>query len=139
MALISCPECSKEISDKADVCPQCGFPIAKSPLAVPLPKAVNCLECKEEFPFEDEVCPKCGLFNSQKYKSSDADVVDEDSDVIRCPRCSSKNVTVMKEGFSAGSACCGAFFVGPLGLLCGAKEANKLNRHCIKCGHKWPV
>ena len=25
MALISCPECSKEISDKADFCPHCGF------------------------------------------------------------------------------------------------------------------
>ena len=28
MALINCPECSREISDKADVCPNCGFPIA---------------------------------------------------------------------------------------------------------------
>ncbi len=25
MALISCPECAKEISDKADFCPNCGF------------------------------------------------------------------------------------------------------------------
>lgn len=29
MALITCPECSKEISDKADRCPCCAFPIAK--------------------------------------------------------------------------------------------------------------
>lgn len=28
MALISCPECSREISDKASVCPQCGAPSA---------------------------------------------------------------------------------------------------------------
>lgn len=27
MALIECPECGKEISDKADSCPQCGYPI----------------------------------------------------------------------------------------------------------------
>ena len=27
MALIKCPECSKEISDVASVCPNCGFPI----------------------------------------------------------------------------------------------------------------
>lgn len=27
MALIICPECKKEISDKADVCIHCGFPI----------------------------------------------------------------------------------------------------------------
>lgn len=27
MALIDCPECNKEISDKAQSCPNCGFPI----------------------------------------------------------------------------------------------------------------
>jgi len=28
MALINCPECNKEISDKAPACPGCGSPIA---------------------------------------------------------------------------------------------------------------
>ena len=28
MALINCPECNKEISNKAHSCPNCGFPIA---------------------------------------------------------------------------------------------------------------
>lgn len=27
MALIKCPECGKEISDKASNCPSCGYPI----------------------------------------------------------------------------------------------------------------
>lgn len=27
MALINCPECNKEISDKATVCPNCGYPL----------------------------------------------------------------------------------------------------------------
>ncbi len=27
MALINCPECNKQISDKAECCPHCGFPI----------------------------------------------------------------------------------------------------------------
>ena len=27
MALIKCPECGKEISDKASACPNCGYPI----------------------------------------------------------------------------------------------------------------
>ncbi len=27
MALINCPECNKEISDKANSCPHCGYPI----------------------------------------------------------------------------------------------------------------
>lgn len=29
MALINCPECKKEISNKAESCPSCGFPINK--------------------------------------------------------------------------------------------------------------
>ena len=27
MALITCPECGKEVSDKATACPNCGYPI----------------------------------------------------------------------------------------------------------------
>ena len=30
MALITCPECGREISDRAEACPNCGFPITKS-------------------------------------------------------------------------------------------------------------
>jgi hypothetical protein len=29
MALINCPECGKEVSDKATVCPSCAFPLVK--------------------------------------------------------------------------------------------------------------
>ena len=36
MALISCPECSHEVSDQAAACPNCGFPLrAKAPAATP--------------------------------------------------------------------------------------------------------
>jgi hypothetical protein len=34
MALINCPECRREVSDKAPMCPNCGAPIA-SPAAAP--------------------------------------------------------------------------------------------------------
>lgn len=71
MALIKCPECSREISDKAESCPQCGLPLAKVISDTSNAKTVNCLDCKKEFNFDAEVCPHCGLFNSQKYKDSD--------------------------------------------------------------------
>ncbi len=29
MAMIKCPECGKEVSDKADACPNCGNPISE--------------------------------------------------------------------------------------------------------------
>lgn len=31
MALISCPECGREISDRADSCPHCGCPLTQEP------------------------------------------------------------------------------------------------------------
>ena len=31
MPLITCPECKKEISDKATTCPSCGYPIDVNP------------------------------------------------------------------------------------------------------------
>jgi hypothetical protein len=39
MALIKCPECGKEISDKASACPNCGCPIASRPTSI----KVRCL------------------------------------------------------------------------------------------------
>ena len=30
MALIKCPECGQEVSDKSAMCPRCGFPIASA-------------------------------------------------------------------------------------------------------------
>jgi len=35
MALISCPECGKQISDRAPTCPNCGCPISAAPVAAP--------------------------------------------------------------------------------------------------------
>ena len=33
MALVNCPECGREISDKAKQCPHCAYPIAEIPIA----------------------------------------------------------------------------------------------------------
>ena len=39
MALVSCPECGKEISDAARSCPHCGHPIAQEPQPQDMPPA----------------------------------------------------------------------------------------------------
>ncbi len=52
MSMINCPECGKEISDKADTCPNCGCPLKSSPhTPVKINKSVK--------------CPKCGSSNLQ--------------------------------------------------------------------------
>ena len=54
-----------------------------------------------------------------------------------CPSCGSTEVFISKRGFKAGDACCGAVLCGPLGLLFGAKGANKVQRTCLKCNKEW--
>ena len=47
MALIKCPECRKEISDKARACPNCGYPVNEEKKE----KRINLVAAK---------CPNCG-------------------------------------------------------------------------------
>lgn len=56
MALIVCPGCGKEISDKATVCPKCGHVIEKEEQ----PKLIVCEECGSEFDESLDSCPNCG-------------------------------------------------------------------------------
>lgn len=40
MALINCPECNKQVSDKAPACPHCGYTEAKLQKSIPIPKQI---------------------------------------------------------------------------------------------------
>lgn len=57
MALISCPTCGKEVSDKAICCPGCG---GELPKAETEKNTVICAECGTECDQEQENCPNCG-------------------------------------------------------------------------------
>ena len=56
---------------------------------------------------------------------------------LSCPQCGSTQLNSGKKGYDAGSGCCGALLVGPLGLLCGAAESSKVMVTCLKCGYSW--
>lgn len=65
MALIKCPQCGKEISDKAVSCPACGFEPGGAGTAVPeaqqeKPDMVICRECGTKFEKGTKACPNCG-------------------------------------------------------------------------------
>lgn len=51
MAIIKCPECGHEISDKAPFCPSCGVAIAG--------KVVECTKCGKVYFSELSECPQC--------------------------------------------------------------------------------
>lgn len=51
MAIIKCPECGHQVSDKAATCPSCGIEIAG--------KVVKCPECGTVVFKDQEMCPSC--------------------------------------------------------------------------------
>ena len=51
MAIIKCPECGRQISDKAPTCPSCGVEIAG--------KITKCPNCGEVYFNYLEMCPNC--------------------------------------------------------------------------------
>ena len=49
--MIKCPECGRQISDKAPYCPNCGVAIAG--------KVIKCPQCGEVYFKDQEMCPNC--------------------------------------------------------------------------------
>lgn len=63
MALITCTECGREISDKAKKCPNCGCPIqvAKKKENRTENAIIECPECHKAVNADTVVCPYCGV------------------------------------------------------------------------------
>ena len=61
MALISCSECSAEISDKSAACIKCGAPVAVQLKNAAIPDATGiCPNCKAVNPLNAHKCFSCG-------------------------------------------------------------------------------
>lgn len=59
MALIACPNCGKNVSDKAATCPGCGLDLCPEKEQV-INTIVICQECGVEYDKELVSCPNCG-------------------------------------------------------------------------------
>lgn len=103
MALITCPECGKKVSDKAEICVGCGYPIAK--LYVPEVEnkksdSVLCPYCGENILDADEYCDACGMrikeFENKKNNSTknafNAMQIEPSEPYTTCPECHGYNV-----------------------------------------------
>lgn len=84
MALIKCPECKKEISSNAKVCPNCGY---KNNIK-------TCPECGKIVKTTDTVCPECGYPLQKKSAQS---IINDNLDKITGAR--SKNYVTFKDLF----------------------------------------
>lgn len=70
IALIKCPECGKEISDKASSCPNCGTPLNDQKF---------CKFCGEKIDKDCVICPKCGKQVEDIKRSDDRIVINNNN------------------------------------------------------------
>ena len=61
MAIIKCPECRHDVSDKAKTCPNCGVDIAGN--------VIQCPRCYNIYLKEEAKCPDCGTLPGQKIST----------------------------------------------------------------------
>lgn len=91
MALINCPECGKEISDKAKQCMQCGFPIdeylQKNDKKSKEQEMYLCNSCFKQNEIGEDYCVFCGNRLTPYCK---AEMMYED-DMMPCPFCKCAN------------------------------------------------
>lgn len=141
MALIKCPECNSEISDKSKVCIHCGYPLEdknkyclingvsynvsfllddtiSTPLKVKqlhlLTKCdlKDCLE-KTRMVVSNNEIPKTMSLKQQRIGNKDE---------IKCPKCGSTSISVGQRGYS---------------LLTGFIGSGSPRNICQNCGFKW--
>ncbi|MFG6330687.1 MAG: zinc ribbon domain-containing protein [Lachnospiraceae bacterium] len=68
MAMIQCPECGQEISDKAKKCIHCGKVFVEEK---PINEEIKCSECGAVLAETDEICPNCGCPVEKIVKQED--------------------------------------------------------------------
>lgn len=67
MALVKCPDCGKEVSDKAGKCPNCGFPIEETKGA--FVKEINMVENSQNLDVSEENITKTNVRKSLSKKT----------------------------------------------------------------------
>lgn len=128
--LIKCPECGKDVSDRAPSCIHCGYPLqsaprkiatASTPVQRTLP-AKHCTKCGSIYPADDITCPSCGQVESRMIAGNTTPVP-----TVKCPTCGSTNVERV-------SAITKAANIWAFGLF-GNKRTKQFK--CKNCGYMW--
>jgi tellurium resistance protein TerD len=89
---------------------------------------------------ENGQCGTCGLHHAwepEKTIWEEKTPEKKPPSQIKCPKCSSTQITAQKKGFGLFKAAAGALMIGPYGLLGGVAGAGKVKVTCIACGHSW--
>lgn len=111
MALVPCPECQKEVSTEARVCPQCAYPFPGKKVLQeghPVLKLNSCPQCDGPLSQHAQACPHCGASFIEKRGDQENHSIPIQETLV-CPHCKSSYIHTRKiaptiEG-SAGSKC----------------------------------
>ena len=153
MALINCPECNNEISDKAENCPKCGY---KLPEKEPLFQGAYCPKCLDVgFKREGQKCPLCQVyFKDSIYGTFDEvyDYTKNHPELKESPEFNIEaynrriNYVPVEYGRSSGVKCsyCGSTNTKKITIASKATHTalfgifsisrNSKNYHCNSCG-----
>lgn len=162
MALIKCPECGKEVSDKAEACIRCGYPINKNnevnenlqeelinPNIINVEgKDIDIIQVINLVRQKEKIKAIKLLREMSNLSLTDAkDIIDKidkgsmiqnnKSSELTCPYCGSTQIQAFKKGFGLGKAITGGTLLGGAGLLGGFIGSNKIMITCLKCGKQW--
>lgn len=135
MALIKCPECGKEVSDKAKSCIHCGYPFGTIytyndkdyDLSFLMERewdklwdAVMALDRRYNWELDavsGEIVRK--LYDEGKLKIKQQP---SQTNIPKCPRCGSTAITAGQRGFS---------------IVTGFWGSSATVNRCSNCGYKW--
>lgn len=145
MALIKCPECGKEISDKSRTCIHCGYPFESDNIikingteysTELFKKLLENTELKNQIEVMQFLIANTDC-EFQTAKATVNKIVEtkkipqvltlqpkpkEDLNKVKCPKCGSTNITAGQRGYS---------------LVWGFAGSGSTVNRCANCGHKW--
>ena len=153
MALIKCPECGNDISDKATSCIHCGCPIQTSSVqdvCVVNGRTydMNCiLNFANKYLAPENASNKGNIsFNLAAYMNGDWDAADALLKQVEITRIVPRvfNYTVNQKTQPSSQVCCPKCYstqvtTGQRGysIVWGFVGAGKTMNRCAKCGYKW--
>ena len=140
MAQINCKNCHKEMPDITVNCPSCGYPVGLTPykpLGPPPTKMLGMEGITYEIPSTPTIAELSQRFKWPERNEVEYVAVESQSNIARCPKCSSPSLSTSQQGFGLGKAAVGGFIFGAPGLLGGLIGRKSTIITCLKCGHHW--
>ena len=89
---------------------------------------MKCAKCGKDVPADAVTCPWCAAGYSRDEHQDDR---------VRCPQCSSADISAVRRSYDPGCGCLGLIIFGWIGLLLGLLGAGKVDLVCRRCGAVW--